>query len=162
MNVPNANNPLEQLRDIQLPEPVSWWPLAAGWWVLVAVGLVALVAGGYWVVRRHQRRYYRRLAQRELDAIFTQSDDATLQLERCSELLKRVALSAYGQPAASLSGERWVTFLTQRAPSLEMNSDVRKLLVNRYQPNPEYLRALPALQNYCQQWFQKHQRGQAC
>ena len=26
---------LAQLRDIQLPEPISWWPLAPGWWVLI-------------------------------------------------------------------------------------------------------------------------------
>ena len=28
------------LRDIQLPDAVSWWPLAMGWWLLLLVMVV--------------------------------------------------------------------------------------------------------------------------
>jgi hypothetical protein len=31
----NTTDPLAQLRDIQLPEPVGLWPLAWGWWALL-------------------------------------------------------------------------------------------------------------------------------
>ena len=42
-----APNPLDQLRDIHLPEPISWWPPAPGWWIL-AVASCALLA---WILK---------------------------------------------------------------------------------------------------------------
>ncbi len=38
----SANDPLAQLRDIHLPDPISWWPPAPGWWVLAVVVLALL------------------------------------------------------------------------------------------------------------------------
>ena len=38
----NTPDPLAQLRDIHLPEPVSWWPPALGWW-LVAMTVMTLL-----------------------------------------------------------------------------------------------------------------------
>ncbi|MFB0988929.1 MAG: DUF4381 domain-containing protein, partial [Gammaproteobacteria bacterium] len=34
---------LAQLADIHLPEPVSYWPPAIGWWILAAIVLFMLV-----------------------------------------------------------------------------------------------------------------------
>ena len=34
---PEALNPQAlTLRDIHLPEPISWWPIAPGWWIIIA------------------------------------------------------------------------------------------------------------------------------
>ena len=30
------------LRDLHLPEPVGWWPLAWGWWILIALALAGI------------------------------------------------------------------------------------------------------------------------
>ena len=30
------------LRDLHLPEAIGWWPLAPGWWILIAIALVGL------------------------------------------------------------------------------------------------------------------------
>ncbi len=51
------NNPelLAQLRDIHTPEPVGWWPLAPGWWILMALALVGLVALLVWLRSRRNR-----------------------------------------------------------------------------------------------------------
>ncbi|MBL4711699.1 MAG: DUF4381 domain-containing protein [Gammaproteobacteria bacterium] len=30
------------LKDIHLPEPILWWPLAPGWWMVIALLFVAV------------------------------------------------------------------------------------------------------------------------
>ena len=30
------------LRDLHLPDAIGWWPLAPGWWVLIALSLLGL------------------------------------------------------------------------------------------------------------------------
>ena len=55
------------LRDIHLPEPISWWPLAPGWWILVG-GLLALAILGFLAWRFYARRQIRR-AERALASI---------------------------------------------------------------------------------------------
>ena len=54
------------LKEIPLPEPVSWWPQTPGWWLLAAV-IVMLVLWRLWAWRqRYRRNAYRRAALAEL------------------------------------------------------------------------------------------------
>lgn len=98
-----------QLRDIQLPPPAHWWPLAPGWWLLVAVALLLLA----WLTwRQYRRRLPRRrwrAACRELDALqaahATDHDDAAFAAG-VSQLLRRAA--RLRDPAcAGLRGQAW-------------------------------------------------------
>ena len=36
-------DPLAQLNDIQTPSDVDWWPLAWGWWAVIALALLIIV-----------------------------------------------------------------------------------------------------------------------
>ena len=38
----NEQDPLANLRDIYLPEPITAWPPAIGWWALILLGLLLL------------------------------------------------------------------------------------------------------------------------
>ena len=29
------------LRDLHLPDAISWWPLAPGWWIVLGLALIA-------------------------------------------------------------------------------------------------------------------------
>lgn len=109
-----AENPLP-LRDLHLPDPVGLWPLAPGWWFVLAVGAgIAL-----WLLRVAWRRYRanapRRFALRELAAIessYRRHNDAVLLGKELSELLRRSML-AYAPRAevAGLTGEAWLAWL---------------------------------------------------
>lgn len=100
----------EQLRDIHLPAPVSWWPPAPGWWFVAAL-LLFLAAVGYWLLRRWRRQRWRREALEEL-ARLRQSAATSRQLAQLSMLLRRVAVTCFPrQDVASLTGPEWLAFL---------------------------------------------------
>ena len=112
---PAAADPLAGLRDWHLPEPIAWWPLAPGWWLVAGLALVAIGVGwGLW--RRRQRRgaagraALSRLAdlRRELDV----GGDRRRFAAGVSTLLRRLALIRYPRErVAGLTGPAWLGFL---------------------------------------------------
>ncbi|QPG04808.1 DUF4381 domain-containing protein [Salinimonas marina] len=58
----NEQQLLAQLKDIQPPDPVSFWPLAWGWWLVVALTLLVLTAVVWWW--RQRRRFNAPAARR--------------------------------------------------------------------------------------------------
>lgn len=111
----NGTDPLAQLRDVHLPDPISAWPPAIGWWILAALLLAAIAFGVRYVWRRHQRRAFLREARLRLQALpLQQGLSPAQQLQRANDVLKRCAMQAYPQrDIASLHGETWLTFLNQ-------------------------------------------------
>lgn len=47
-------DPLAQLRDIHLPEPIGWWPLAIGWYILIALALFLASIIAHWLYKKHR------------------------------------------------------------------------------------------------------------
>jgi hypothetical protein len=98
---------LDKLHDFYQPPPPAWTPQTIGWYVLFAiVGLWVL-----WMIVHSMRRWlanrYRREALHEL---------TLLSPDQFSILLKRTALAAWPrEKVASLSGEAWLTFLSDSA-----------------------------------------------
>lgn len=113
---PSAS-PLDQLRDIHLPDAISAWPPAPGWPIL-AILLILLLS---WLVLRmiRNRRYnaYRAAARTELMTAFAhyKKDQDSLQyLKICNALLRRTALYHYPDlrgTIAPLVGQAWFEFL---------------------------------------------------
>lgn len=104
-----SENPLSQLQSIHTPDAVSAWPLAWGWWLLLAVFAalsVLLVVSVYRHIRFNKARRQAILAASRLDI---HSGNMASQL---NELLKRLCLH-YGDPSvvAKMNGEPWVTYL---------------------------------------------------
>jgi hypothetical protein len=100
----NRNIPsIDQLKELALPAPVSYAPQTWGWWLLLAVLVLAALLIGlrrYWQWRRDR---YRREALARLAQLRGRSDDLNA-LRELPELLKRVALS---MPTRS---RRWNAF----------------------------------------------------
>jgi hypothetical protein len=108
-------NPLEQLSDIHLPQQVSAWPLAWGWWLLIIVTLT-LIFSMVWVTYCYMRdRRVKKAALKELESIASNDDKVSMQV---NQLLKRVALAYFPDaPIAALFGEPWSDFLSAQMPS---------------------------------------------
>lgn len=107
------------LRDIHLPPPVGWWPLAPGWWLLAAGVAIALLGAALFTVRWRRTRV-RRLARRRLAAIeaaFRQHGDAHRLAGELSMLCRQIALALPGAGRdAALTGEAWLARLDAFAP----------------------------------------------
>lgn len=110
---PEQQAALENLHDIRLPEPVSWWPLAPGWWALVALLLLAAAALLGW--RILQRRSRRHAALGELGALRARieaGEDAGVAVDLAA-LVRRVALATRGAAVAPLSDRAWAEALSR-------------------------------------------------
>lgn len=149
-----------QLRDIHLPETVSWWPPAIGWWLTPL--LLALLALAFIALRRilHKRRQnaHKNIARAELQRIkqhYADSGDALHSLRELSILLRRVALSYLPREhSASLTGEAWIAQLNQLAQhSVFSEQHIELLTRGVYQPQLET--DLTPLLKQCEQWLQQ-------
>lgn len=126
------NPDLSQLHDIHLPEPVSWWPLAIGWWLLLLLLMVAAVVG-YWRYRRHQRLQWRRDALAELRQLQQQQLSPKERVIELSKLLRRVAITRFPRDeAASLTGDKWLAFLDQQMKEPGFQKSGRILITAPY------------------------------
>jgi hypothetical protein len=100
------------LKELPLPEPVSWWPQTAGWAVLAIALLILLASAAYKVFRRIQRNAYRRDGLAMLEAM--QSDHS--MLGELPLLLRRSALQAAPRKSvAGLRGTDWIDWLNASA-----------------------------------------------
>jgi len=100
------------LRDIHLPDAVSWWPPAYGWWLLL-VGLPVLLVLCFAVYKRLTRKTALKSARKHLLLIKQDSQLSAYQkLCEISTLLRRTAISYFPRAeSASLTGEKWLAFL---------------------------------------------------
>jgi hypothetical protein len=105
--MPSAADALAGLRDIHLPDPVAFFPLAPGWWGLIVMFLVAALAL-LWLGRR-RRRSARRAALHEiqrLEEAYAETHDAPALASGLSALLRRVSLlRGERETVATLQGE---------------------------------------------------------
>jgi len=157
----NPNIPsIEQLQELGLPAPVSYAPQTWGWWVLLAILLLAALAIAtrrYWQWRRDR---YRREALVRLAQLRDRSDDLNA-LRELPELLKRVAISMpQSQSVAASEQEDWQRFLQQHSKK-PLPADFSQQLARLAYAPDDVLRTLPASQRQalfdtCQHWVEHH------
>lgn len=110
-----------QLEDIHLPDPVSFWPLAPGWWLLLIALL--LLSGVILYQYRHTITHWfqsRRLKHELIDALdechqeWQQHHKNALLCANLNAQLKRYCRRCEPQ-VLSLSGDAWVDWLESRS-----------------------------------------------
>lgn len=161
-----AEDPLSELADIHLPDAVNFWPPAPGWWVLLALVLVAL----FLVYRQQLTRLFlrRRLgsALRELDVAYrsfqqqqqnaSQRNEAGLKLlQTFNAILKRVALVHFNDPTLpKMNGRAWLRFLDAQASSAEFTVGTGQVLGDGIY-RPVFAADVDALHALCRRWIEQ-------
>jgi len=155
---------LAQLRDIHLPDPISWWPLAPGWWALAAILLVGSAAILIFEIRRRRSLKYRAL--RELDQFRSGTAPHTNVMELASELcilVRRVVLNtANGRRYANTHGDAWSGYLAA-SPNGMPDEIARFIATAPYalhamadQPGDEPVPDGEALISAVENWIRRH------
>ena len=135
-------NPAEiPLRDLHLPSPIGWWPLAPVWWVLIGIafaGVIYLLHLGW---RRFKRNRPRRIALKQLSGVrwhYEYGADPVALATEVSALIRRAMLAyAPRDEIAGLTGSRWLKWLNRGLDKPLFTYGAGQLLESLPYLNPE-------------------------
>lgn len=152
----NPSDPLAQLRDIHLPEAISWWPLAPGWWVVSALLIAGLAYVSHFLWQRHHAFTYRRQALAQVKQL--PNDSQHQRITALFALLKRVAVSAYPElHLSSLNQAEFIDFLNQTCPKAgfdQLPADWQTLFYAKHTEVP--IELVDQLVLSSTQWIKRH------
>lgn len=153
----NPTDPLANLADIHLPDPVTNWPPAIGWWLLALLAIALVIGLIVWLVKRYRKLAFRREALAQLSEIKAQvpdSDPIAIAME-LSGLLKQVAITVFGRHhTAGLNGDAWLQFLDEKGKTETFSAGEGRVLGDDiYKPDVEI--DLDKLFQISQQWIEK-------
>lgn len=159
-------DPLAQLKDLHLPPPPGFWPIAPGWWLLAILCcvLIGLAIRALLIWRR--RNAYRRQALAQLKQLLT---DNNFTLNDVIKLVRRTAISGVeGSPWATLSGPLLLTRLDNFCGGELLkalgNGDQDALASLLYGANDTALSLAQrdALGGILRRWIRRHRRIELC
>lgn len=125
---------LDRLHDILLAPPVPWWPPAPGWYWVLGLILVVLIAASikgliFWQHNRYRREALVELARQE--AALGNPEQRPRALYCLAELLKRTAVTAYRrEDVATLTGLKWFEFLDDTGKNMRFGNALGPMLEN--------------------------------
>lgn len=124
------------LRDIHLPDPISWWPLALGWWFVAAATLL-LITLTLFVIYRLVRQSTKKQANKvlkEIEATFQQTNNGAQCIAELSILLRRVVITR-NPKSAGVTGKAWLQLLDD-PNTQEFSQGLGQILLTApYQPS---------------------------
>ncbi|KTD69586.1 hypothetical protein Lste_2744 [Legionella steelei] len=149
--------PLAQLKDIHLPPPIGWWPLAPGWYIVLAFVLFLIIMLAYGAYKRHRHALAKKqalLLLHDYQKHYEKEQNSSLTSAHISELLRRVALAYYPRErVASLHGEEWLHFLNETGKGIDFNL-VKDMLLDAPFKTGETMDLNP-LFNTAQRWIKQ-------
>ena len=155
---------LDRLHDIIVAPPVPWWPPASGWYWVLGLMIVMLLATLITGLMRWQHNRYRREALAELarqEAALENPERRPSALLGLAELLKRTAMTAFPrEDVATLTGLKWFEFLDDTARGSRFRDALGATLENAlYDPRTADtldLRKLHSVVEAIRHWIKFH------
>ena len=143
------------LRDIHLPEAISWWPPAIGWWflaVLIPVSIYLI----YLLVKRITRKTAIKTAKKLLLHIKQDKQiDNKQKLNELSMLIRRVAISTtVRNECAGLTGQAWLDYLDRSVKGTPFTRGIGCLLTDApYRQTMPTEQEIAELATLCETWL---------
>jgi len=152
-----------ELRDIHLPDGSLWWPLAPGWWLLLALLLIAALVL-LWLAWRRRHQPLAKHSMSELEHIrqaYASGQGERATVNAIARLLRQTLISYRGRKLhAASTGDSWLAELEQLAPNHGFSAAQLQLLArDRYQSTVEC--DVDSLLQACEGWIRKLPRGQS-
>ena len=152
-----GNQELSKLKEIALPESISYFPQTPAWYILFGIVIIFILFLLWKQYQHYKKNLYRKVALTELSKIKREKSYQTIPI-----LLKRVALIfAKRDIIAPLSDKFWLEFLNKSYNGNGFTTDAGKLLVvlsyssphkiSQYEPSE-----IEALFNLISEWIKKH------
>lgn len=155
----NTQLQLAKLHDIYLPHPVSWWPLAIGWYGLMVLTLIMAITV-YFICRSYFSNKAKRNALRLLSKIeqqYIMEKNCKIACIMVSELLRRVALVYFQRhEVAGLQGQLWIEFLSRTGKGINFTEIAGHLIDLPFQFAPQ--KDLTLLFSCAKAWIQQRKK----
>ena len=155
---------LEKLKDIHLPQAVSIWPLAPGYYLLGIISLALII--GLIVLGIRKKRQARlpkaiKKAFSDIKNAYQQDGDLHQAARALSVLLKRVCLAKFNRhDVAALTDHAWLLFLDKTGHTKDFTQGDGALLVEGAY-NPNIKASEQQLFSVCQKWlYSSHLKSQ--
>ncbi len=143
------------LKDIHLPETISWWPPALGWWIL-AVLIPLLILMLVKIYQHLTRKTAIKTAKKILANLKQDSSKDNFQkLRELSVLLRRVAISVSPKrDVAGLTGRAWLDFLDSSLKDSPFAEGIGACLASEpYRKTPLTEIEITQLISLCEVWL---------
>lgn len=102
-------NPLDELAGVTLGEPISWWPLAWGWWLIIALIVIVIGLLIFRFAAKRKSEAAKRQALKDLKNLDMQAENF---LPEAHAILKACVIAYWPKSqVASLNNQQWKTFL---------------------------------------------------
>ena len=164
MNAPMPaplNGSLDLMHDIIVPPAVSFFPMASGWILVLALLFVFAVHKGWQTYLLYKKNLYRREALHELETLKNRTDSA--QTADLLRLMKRVALQHFGRDeVAALSHDAWWDFIESHS-KVKIDAELRMycektLYASRLTPDIQSVNEIKVMTSL---WIKTHKGGKS-